>query len=223
MTSKLSLWTVVIALSAANPGWAQHGDVEFGYESRAIVLENGLVYEADFGDLAGGPDATDEPGFGSEFDEGLGINADEIIGYNVTRPLVFHDGTDFAGTTALLTVENVGGSDVIVSSVTSSGRGLIGQADGTGDYHAHIDYTISSGAAVGAYGLYLTLSSLDSNQQPTGIADSTELLIVFNRGLDTATFESTVSVFGATIPEPAGILLAGLVGLAFALRRIRCR
>ena len=79
-------------LASSPSAFAQHaGDVEFKYDSGQIVLRNGepgfldghRVFEAEFqvGGIFDG--FSDEPGFISEIDVGLGIGADDVIGYNI--------------------------------------------------------------------------------------------------------------------------------------------
>lgn len=218
---KLTAAMATAALTASNCAFAQHSDVEFTYAGDKIAVEfgdEGRVFEGDFSDLVGGLNATDAPGFGSEIAEGLGVGPDDIIGYNVVGPLVYHDGVAFSPTDAMLTVENGVGDDVIVDSATTSASGLIGQADSAGDFHGHIDFAISEGAATGAYGLLLTLSSFDAGGQPQGIADSDRFYVVFSRGLEEAVFEDAVGAFAAAVPEPASLVLL-MCGCAAPMRR----
>ncbi|MEM8737128.1 MAG: PEP-CTERM sorting domain-containing protein [Planctomycetota bacterium] len=238
-----SLTAAVISAGVVGGASAQHSDIEFEFhdgmieilgshshdESEALVEDDhddhdhdhGLIFESDFGDLGGGPYSTDDPGFGSETEEGLGIDPLAIIGFNAVGPLMYHDGTSFSATTATVTVTSTTGTAVGINSGTNSGSGLIGQADSIGDFHAHIDYSINEDALSGAYGIALSLSAFDENQNPNPvIEDSETFYIVFNLGLDNATFESAVEGFEAVIPEPtSAALLAGLGGLALIRRR----
>lgn len=224
----LRLLAVALSIALASDlAFAQHdhGDIEFTYESGRIAIEfgdEGRVFEGDFGDFAGGPDETDDPGFGSEVDEGLGVDPGDIIGYKVLGPLNYHDGSAFAATSASMALGNAGGVDITVDAGTLAAGGLIGQADSAGDVHTHIDFAINSTAPTGAYGLLLSLTAFDSSMQPKpGIADSEPFYIVFNRGLDEVVFEEAVGAFAATIPEPASLMLASIGAAVVCGRRRR--
>ena len=107
-----------------------------------------------------------------------------MINYNVLTNLRFWDSAteDFApaGTTSL-DIENAIGPNTDVSGLTAPlfPGGDIGQSDGIGEFHAHLEFSLSSGAALGAYGLLLELET-----DALGIAVSDPFFIVFNYGLD---------------------------------------
>jgi hypothetical protein len=217
----------ISSLLVSSMAFAQdgHGDVEFSYQSGKIEIEfgdEGRVFEGDFSDLAGGPDETEAPGYGSEIAEGLGIDPDDIVGFKVLGPLLYHDGVSFSPTAATITIEPAVGADVLIDSITTSGGGVIAQADGDGDVHAHIDYLINNSAPTGAYGVLLALTAFDENFEPRlDIADSDSFYIVFNRGLDEETFEGAVGAFAAQVPEPTSLALLGVGLAAWAMRRKR--
>lgn len=238
---QFSIRTFLAALVAVGLGvgeaQAQHSDVEFGYNSGMIEIEpgpDGLVFESDMptGGIFEG--FSSDPGFGSELIEGLGIGANDAITYNLLDNLFFWneatEGFDDPGSTTI-SIDNAVGADTLVSA--SSGMlipgGVIGQASGTGDFHSHVAFQLSSGAPIGAYGLLLELETDD-----LGIAKSDPFFIVFNFGLDEAgtnpslaDLEDAMVDFGAhleTVPEPSSMAL-GAIGAALlgcgVLRRRR--
>ena len=214
-----------LLVTTAGTARAVHTDIEFSYESGMVAVAfgpEGYVFEGDFSDFPN-PYSTDDPGYGSEVSEGFGIDPSDVIAFNVVGPLLYHNGTAFAATSETFTFHDALGSDVDVMSSTLSGFGYVGQASGTGDFHEHIDYSITTTAPVGAYGVPITLSALNSSLAPKGIADSLEFYLVFNRGLDSEEFETAVSDFAVAVPEPGtGLLLfigGALCGLAVWKRK----
>jgi len=203
------------------------GDVEMSIVSSQIVV-NGhsavqfgtgfKIFEGDFGDLAGGPFRTDDPGYDSEtgtFAPGT------FITYNTVGSLWFWNG----GTWGLAGAERVRldgnlGEESFFSGTGTSGdlTGLVGVAGNSGVVHEHLDMGVSRvGGGIPAIGsymfqLYLTGSDL--------IASDT-FLMVLNRGLSVDDFE--LSVQALAVPEPTTWLLwmGGLALIGAAARRRR--
>lgn len=230
---KKLLTATLILFSIASIGFAQeeeehgHSDVEFAYVDGAIEVEpgeEGFVFEGEFGEDAFANFAG-EPGIASEIEEGAGINAGDIVGYNVLSPLFYWDGTAVASPgDASVTVASAGGSaDSVVGGSSalqlanfSTPANLLGQAADDGDFHVDPGFTISDGAPAGGYGLILSLST-----DAAGIGDSNPFGIFLNFGLEEEAFEAGVEAFAESVPEPSSIMLAvfGLVGLGILRRK----
>jgi len=209
----------------AAPAAAQHGhsDIEFGYSGGQIDVEfgdEGRVFEGEFPTSGLFERFTDDPGFGSEPAEGLGVNPGDIIGFDVLGGLVYHDGTGFAPATATLSLIDALDAVLPLTASSPGGAGVVGQAGsgdgspGSAEIHEHIDFELSEGASQGAYGFLMSL-----NTDAQGIADSESFFLVFNFGLEEEVFEGAVGDFAAIVPEPASLALVGLGGLALAARR----
>lgn len=218
---------------------AQHSDIEFGYAGGKINVGFGpeaRVFEASIPTAGIGARQTSNPGMAAdEPAEGFILNPNDWIGYNIHGPLFYWNGTAeaaVAGTTTLfidglgtdLTVSNATGTS-LSSFVVGSERQLIGQAAGpgaqAGEFHSHVDWTLSNTAPLGAYGVLMSLST----DEP-GIANSDIFGVMFNFGLTDAQFEAGVDHFVDTrnlaVPEPSSLaLLFASSGLVFWRRHRR--
>ena len=216
---------ILVALGA--PAIAQHSDVEFEYHDGKIDIHFGPEGQVFEGDMPTDPNNplngfTNEPGFASETSEGLGIGPNDLISYNVLGPLLYHDGTSF-----MPTAESIFGDDQPMAGVVEINAGttaadglggLIGQADGSGDFHVDLGWLLSSGAANGAYGVLLDLET-----DALGISNSDPFYIAFNFGLNETTFEGAVGDFAAIVPAPSSLAVAVVGGLLLLIRRRRWR
>lgn len=212
---------------------AQHSDVEFGYANGKIEIgfgAEGRIFEADIPIDGLTPRFTTDPGFAAdEPDEGFILNPGDIIGYNIHDRLFYWDGVSevTADPAWTIRIDDVVGNFIVSNTSTASFSSfaplsqIIGQANSTGEFHTHLDFTLSDDAPIGAYGV---LTSLSTNA--VGIADSQIFGIMFNFGLDEAAFEAGVDHFVSTrglsvVPEPgaAALLLTGLGSVIVRRRR----
>jgi hypothetical protein len=208
---------------------AQHaGDLEFEYDSGRISIVNGeegfedgkKIFEAEMGepgDLVF-DGFTGEPGFISEGpDHGIGPN--DIISYNVLQSrfgyfLNYWNPTTGSVETTASRLEIDGIADRTISSLIGGG-GVLGQADGIGDFHSHLGFQLSNGSAVGAYALLVELST-----DRSGVSKSDPFYIVFGYGIDETQHGDAVAKF-AGVPEPGaiGLLTSGAIAALTGFRR----
>ena len=237
MSKTLTLLPLVLAIWLPQVAIAQHSDIEFGYSGGVIEIEDhggipgtidaSWIFEGDFPTSGLSQNFTSDPGFASEVAEGLGVNPGDqiwigaLLSPSLGGALQYHDGVSFTSTSATITIEDNAGvtSDLVANESGFSGDNplFLQEADSIGDIHSHVDFTLSAGAAQGAYGLLFDLQTTAS-----GIGNSDPFWIVFNHGLDETVFEGTVlSAFGAAqVPEPgSALILAAGAGMLLARRR----
>lgn len=219
------------------PVFAQHTDIEFRYADGKIAITPppaGLmhVFTGTFPTSGLLARVTDNPGFASEVDQGLGIGAFDLIGYNVLDNLYYWNGSTFVSPgSSSITIKNGTGADTVITgssgflpvSFSAPVANIIGQATASGDFHSHPRFTLSSGAPFGGYGLVLNLAS----DEP-GIANSKSFGVFFNYGLPAAQFNAGATAFddllsSSAVPEPGSYALMMLAvggGLAMNWRRV---
>jgi hypothetical protein len=212
------------------------GDIELEIEDGKLVTHNGRYFESELTGTDPGPYISEEPGFDSLpalLQEG------EQIGFNVLQSLLYWNGDELTAPGSGVTLSLLFGTgdprpsrDVTQASGSFAGFSLGGGGLGigpdeeeiyVGDFHKHFDFELSSGAPIGAYGVLLQLTPINTSR----FAASDPFLLVFNRGLDHEEFESGVGamVQATAVPEPSSVALAGLgvAGLAGAALRRRMR
>lgn len=176
------------------------------------------IFEADFGDLSGGPNSTDDPGYDHEAGQ---FTPGTILAFKVLGPLEFWNGSQWTvDTPATVTFSDALGNDVAVTGVSAAGTsGLIGEIDGDGNLHEHIDMSIDAGAATGAYAVVLSLFGLLADQTTPIYGESAPFMIIFNRGLAFEDFEAAVGARVVPVPAAAWLFGSALAGLGLARRR----
>lgn len=221
----LALSLNIFSASAAD----QHeGDVQ-PWRVGSQVFTNGILFEADFGDLPGGLFRTDDPGF--DVDTALGaFGTGNWLRFQGVGSLNFWDGSSWSNT--VLNGEHIEFEDVLGNLTTFSTSGVtnpvgvIDQLDSAGDLHSHLDMSIRNasnalGGSVGAYWVTLQLFETAPDSLVPVSDFSAPFSIIFNRGMQTADFESAVSAAFAPVPIPSAIWLFGstVIGLVFSGRR----
>jgi hypothetical protein len=192
-----SVTVSVLALSAGCSALAQHaGDIVLTIEGGSIVTNLAApgvperVFASDFGEFV--PDFTNEPGFDSPPGTFL---VPSQIGFDIPRALRVWWGSGFG----LIPPETIEiGFSVLTPIVTppadSPVRGFSLPVGANGQWHRHLEYTLSSPAS---RGIYLLELSLWSTMGSTGA--SRPFWIVFNQGEDEATHASAIAFVRATL------------------------
>ena len=204
-------------LLVSSTTFAQHFDVEFGYEDGVIVFENeeaGIdgagIFESEFEVF--NPDGTqvaEDPGFASNFmekDEAFFVEDGDSFFVNVnfsntlgTYLAYFNPVTNsFETTTAFFLIEDNSPNlttDMMVTAdqVTGDTSQFIVTSSGA-EIDSHVDYVLSAGAADGVYGL---LVNMESDNLSGVLTDdrSAPFWVLFNNGLEEEDFEAAVENF----------------------------
>jgi hypothetical protein len=176
------------------------------------------IYEADFGDLASGLWATKDPGFQTQGSDLLKPGA--LISFEGVGKLSFWNGSAWNAAQAGVGVSVADTLQEAKTTWTSAGvtpgdTSYVAQVSLSGTIHDHLKMSVTPNAAAGAYMVELKLTSDD-------YASSDAFYIVFNRGLSSAAFETSVEALVTTpVPEPASyaLMAAGLFGVLVVARR----
>ena len=195
---------LILFLATANAQEAgqdlHEGDIQ-PWRVGAEIFVNSALFEADFGDLGGGPFVTDEPGVDVNIQTGT-FTPGNWLRYQPVGQLLFWDGTQW--TDAVPNGERIEITDVLnnVTSFSADGvsetAGVIGEIDSGGGLHEHLSFSIfdatnAPNGSAGAYRIQFKLfESLPQSDLSVSIA-ATPIAIVFNRGLETDSYELAVS------------------------------
>ncbi|AEG00202.1 hypothetical protein [Methylomonas methanica] len=219
---KCGLTAIMAAnLSAALAADQHAGDIQ-PWKANGQIELNAALFEADFGDLSGGLYRTDDPGYDADTDSGA-FGAGNWLWFTGLDNLKYWDGSVWSN--SVPDGEYVELTDALdnITTISSFGVqnafGVIGEFDGAGDIHEHLDMAIFNsadalGGSVGAYWITLQLFESLPNSQ-AALATSSTFDIIFNRGLGHEAFETAVSAATSPVPLPgaAWLFAPALVGL----------
>lgn len=214
----------LLAASTAASAWAadhagdvgvlaRNGQLMLGGQQVEVQAASGFkIYRADLSDRSHGPWATSNPGFQTQGNERLKSGVE--IGFEGLGTLSFWDGLSWRGAASgtELRVSDYLEADSIwtAAGVTHGASQTLGEARASGVLHEHLLFSITEGAALGAYQITLRLSSPD-------YLSSDPFHMVFNRGLSSAEFQRAreALMLASAVPEPAsvGLFLIGALGL----------
>jgi len=224
-TAALSGLLVALSFPAQAQAQTHDGDVEMSIVSGTITLDghaavragNGFqIFEGDFGDVAGGPFKTDDPGYDSE--AGTWASG-AIVNYQILGVLEFWNGSSWApaGLERVTLEGNLGEASFIQGSgVSGDLTGLIGQSGSNGVIHEHLDMGVSRiGGGLPSVGAYLIQLQLTS----VGLQSSQPYYIALNRGLSEIDFESAVQALAVPEPGTWALLAGGLLAVLRIARR----
>lgn len=188
------------------------------FETHGVTGFN--IYEANFGDLSGGPWVTKDPGFQTQGGDLLKPGA--LISFEGVGKLNFWNGSAWNVAQAGVGVSVADVYQDALTTWTAAGvtpgeTAYVSQVSLGGSIHDHLKMSVTPHAAVGAYMIEMRLTSAD-------YASSDSFYIVFNRGLSGAAFEGSVeALVAAPVPEPGtyALMFAGLFGVGVMVRRRR--
>lgn len=224
---KRLLATLTLSATLLAPAaWAQHFDIELAEDGSKVIVTSpaptdfatgNLIFEGDFGDLAGGPYSTDDPGFAA--DDGM-LPGDEIVSFQAVGSLQYWDG--FSWTTAAPNGERVSIEDAFGNTISWTDSGIVGNltgpidmTDSEGGLHSHLDFSISSLLGTPTISAYMIEMALLTDT--LGLSDN--IFIAFNLGLDHEAFEAAIGAREVPLPGAALLFMSSLAGLMIQRRR----
>jgi hypothetical protein len=217
-----SLAALVLLISTANAqqaGQDLHADDIQPWRVGAEIFVNSTLFEADFGDLSGGPFVTDEPGVDVNVQAGA-FTPSNWLRFQPVGQLLYWDGTQWSE--VVPNDERIEITDALNNAIpfnansVSDIAGVIGEIDNNGGLHAHISFNIfdasnTPNGSAGAYRIQFKLfESLPQSDTSVSIATS-PITIVFNRGLETENYELAVSSSADLDNSPVFVAETGLL------------
>lgn len=186
-----------------SPPTAAHtheGDIQ-PWRIGAEIFLNEKVFEADLGDIRGGPYSTDDPGFDIDIAKGA-FTPGNWLRFQPVGRLLFWNGTEWS--TSVPNEERIEITDALNNTITfrtdgvSNTLGVIGQIGSDGGLHEHmqmslLDASNALGGSVGAYRIQFKLFESAANSDTSVSIATSPIAVIFNRGLEEEKFELAVS------------------------------
>jgi len=167
----------------------------------AEIFLNEKVFEADLGDIRGGPYSTDDPGFDIDIAKGA-FTPGNWLRFQPVGRLLFWNGTEWS--TSVPNEERIEITDALNNTISfrtdgvSNTLGVIGQIGSDGGLHEHmqmslLDASNALGGSVGAYRIQFKLFESAANSDTSVSIATSPIAVIFNRGLEEEKFELAVS------------------------------
>lgn len=185
----------------------------------AEIFVNSTLFETDFGDLSGGPFATDDPGIDVNVQQGA-FTPGNWLRFQPVGQLLYWNGTQWSETTP--NGERIEITDALSNTISfraggvDESAGIIGEIGSDGGLHTHLSFKIldasnTPNGSPGAYRIQFKLfESMPHSNTSVSIAVS-PIAIVLNRGLASESFESAVAAASDLDDNAAFVAEAGLL------------
>ncbi|MGG7054453.1 hypothetical protein [Nitrosomonas sp. ANs5] len=167
----------------------------------AEIFVNSNLFETDFGDLRGGPYATNNPGVDINVAKGA-FTPGNWLRFQPVGRLHFWNGSEWIPHVPdgerIEVIDARGNIIEFGADDVSDIPAIIGQIDSSGGLHEHIDFSIlnasnAQGGSTGAYRIQLRLFESQPNSDVSVSIATSPIAIVFNRGLEHEGFEKAAS------------------------------
>lgn len=218
---------LVSQMSTANAEGLHEGDVNPWKVGTEIYL-NANVFEADFGDLSGGPFRTSSPGFDVDIAQGP-FGAGNWLRYEALGALQFWNGSIWSnalpGNETLSIEDALGETTVFSAAGVSNPIGVVDQIDTAGGVHQHLQFSLRNpnalGGSVGAYWISFQLFETAANSLEPLTQASAPISIFFNRGMDHEDFDLAIDNAVSAVPLPSSIWMFGsaVIGMVSLVKR----
>jgi hypothetical protein len=220
ITAALSvLISTAIAAEVDDDNELHAGDIQ-PWRIGAEIFVNSTLFETDFGDLGGGPFATDDPGVDVNVQQGA-FTPGNWLRFQPVGQLLYWNGTQWSETTP--NGERIEVTDALSNTISfraggvGETAGVIGEIDSNGGLHEHLgsfaifDASNTPNGSTGAYRIQFKLfESAPQSDTSVSIA-ATPIAIVLNRGLASENFESAVAAAADLDDNAAFVAETGLL------------
>ncbi|WMJ09874.1 hypothetical protein [Nitrosomonas sp. sh817] len=197
----VSIFNSAHTIAAADDSHA--GDIQ-PWRVGAEIFVNSRLFEADFGDLSGGPFETDDPGVDVNITKGA-FTSGNWLRFQPVGKLLYWNGAQWSET--IPNGERIDVTDALNRVISFSGSGVsetagvIGEFGSGGDLHEHLSFKMLDAAntpngTAGAYRIQFKLFESKANNDTSVSVASAPIAIVFNRGLTNESFETAVAAAG---------------------------
>jgi hypothetical protein len=211
--------SLLFSLAVAEGNDHHEGDIQ-PWRIGAEIFVNSNFFETDFGDLGGGPYATDEPGVDVNVAKGE-FTPGNWLRFQPVGRLEFWNGsewtTDVPNGERVEVIDALGNPIVFGVDGVSDIPAIIGEIDNSGGLHTHLDFSVfdasnALGGSVGAYRIQLRLFESQPNSDVSVSIATSPIAIVFNRGLEHEGFEKAASA-AVDLNESAVLADNGILNL----------